>query len=131
MRKNKLNNINLSAALTNFFDKYDVYVGNDYNSFTTRIAPPKASGYSYNGGIIFSKDSNGEYIAEAVGQTVLQTVDVSSLINDYGADSQIRGIAVIGNSAYRTVKVLSELTALEKYGDTLTEYGAKDCGRRI
>ena len=233
--------INLSAALTDFYGKYDVYIGNDYNSFITRIALLKASGYSYSGGIGFTKDSNvmyfyryyngnstisskaytsspetlnikldavntfwfhvtpgssgkleiysngvlvdtiestidlsdstvidvyvgnsngaisnlilsdtevdkkeqvailpidttettmtpgenGEYIAESAGQTILQTVDVSSLINDYGADTDIKGIAVIGNPAYRTAEGLSELTALQHDGTTLTEYGTK------
>jgi len=52
-------------------------------------------------------------------------VDTASLIADYGADSDIRGIAVIGNPAYRTAEGLSMLTALEKVGDTLTEYGTR------
>jgi hypothetical protein len=68
---------------------------------------------------------NGNYIAGADGQTILQTVDTASLIADYGADSDIRGIAVIGNPAYRTAEGLSMLTALEKVGDTLTEYGTR------
>ena len=233
--------INLSSALTDFYGKYDVYIGNDYNSFSTRAALLKASGYSYSGGIGFTKDSNvmyfyryyngnstisskaytsspetlnikldaintfwfhvapgspgrleiysngvlvdsidstinlsdstvidvyannangaisnlilsdseidkkeqvailpisatettmtagenGEYIAGAAGQTVLQTVDVSSLINDYGADTDIKGIAVIGNPAYRTAEGLCNMTALQHDGTTLTEYGTK------
>ena len=233
--------INLSVALADFYGKYDVYIGNDYNSFITRVALLKANGYSYSGGIGFTKDSNamyffryynsnssistkaytsnpsalnikldaintfwfhitpsssgkleiysngvmvdtvesaidlsdsftidvyannangaisnlilsdteinkkeqvailpiattettmtqgenGEYIAGTAGQTILQTVDVASLINDYGADTDIKGIAVIGSPAYRTAEGLSDLTALQHDGTTLTEYGTK------
>ena len=69
---------------------------------------------------------DGTYTASAAGQQILQSIDTSSLIADYGADSQIRGIAVIGNPAYRTAEGLSQLTALEKVNDTVTEYGAKE-----
>ena len=233
--------INLSAALTEFYGKFDAYIGNDYNSFTVRTALLRINNYSYSGGIGFTKESNvmyfyrfyngnstisakaytsspatlnikldaintfwfhvtagssgkveiysngvlvdtvesaidlsdsfiidvyasnangaisnlilsdteidkkeqvailpisttettmtqgenGEYIAGAAGQTILQTVDVASLINDYGADTDIKGIAVIGNPAYRTAEGLSELTALQHDGTTLTEYGTK------
>lgn len=72
-----------------------------------------------------TQGENGEYIAGTAGQTILQTVDVASLINDYGADTDIKGIAVIGNPAYRTAEGLSELTALQYDGTTLTEYGTK------
>ena len=72
-----------------------------------------------------TQGTDGEYIAGAAGQTILQTVNVASLINDYGADTDIKGIAVIGNPAYRTAEGLSELTALQHDGTTLTEYGTK------
>ena len=51
--------------------------------------------------------------------------NVASLINDYGADTEIKGIAVVGNPAYRTSEGLSDLTALQHDGTTLTEYGTK------
>lgn len=233
--------IDMSDTLTDFYGKFDVYIGYDNNSFMTRTALLKSNGYSYSGGIAFVKDSNamcfyryyngnnsssakaytsspstlnlkmdaintfwfhatpgssgkleiysngvlvdtlesaidlsdsliidvyannangaisnlilsdteidkreqvailpikstetnmtegedGTYIAGTDGQTILQTVDVDALINDYGADSEIKGIAVIGNPAYRTAEGLSELTALQHDGTTLTEYGTK------
>ena len=70
--------------------------------------------------------SDGKYTASAAGQQILQSIDVASLIADYGADSQIKGIAVIGNPAYRTAEGLSMLTALEQVNGTVTEYGAKE-----
>lgn len=69
---------------------------------------------------------DGSYAANAANQEILQGIDVDSLIADYGADSDIKGIAVIGNPAYRTAEGLSRLTALEKNGDTVTEYGTKN-----
>ena len=71
------------------------------------------------------ESEDGTYIAGSSGQTLLQTVDVDSLINDYGEDSEIKGIAVLGNPAYRTAEGLSELTALQHDGTSLTEYGTK------
>ena len=69
---------------------------------------------------------DGSYSANAAGQQILQSIDTASLIANYGADSDIKGIAVIGNPAYRTAEGLSQLTALEKNGDILTEYGTKE-----
>lgn len=69
---------------------------------------------------------DGSYTADAAGQQILQSIDTASLIAAYGADSDIKGIAVIGNPAYRTAEGLSQLTALEKSDDTVTEYGTKE-----
>ena len=74
-------------------------------------------------------DGSGGYTASAAGQQILQSIDTASLIADYGADSQIKGIAVIGNPAYRTAEGLAYLTALEKNGETLTEYGTKETNK--
>lgn len=68
---------------------------------------------------------DGEYIADAEGQTILQTIDTVSLINAYGADTIIKGIAVIGNPVCRTAEGLSDLTAIQSDGVNITEYGTK------
>ena len=68
---------------------------------------------------------DGKYIAGADGQMLLQTVDTASLVAEYGADSDIKGIAVIGNPAYRTAEGLANLTAISHDGTTLTEFGTK------
>jgi hypothetical protein len=68
---------------------------------------------------------NGEYIADADGQIILQAIDTESLIRDYGADTLIKGIAVIGNPACRTAEGLSNLTAIQSDGAAITEYGTK------
>lgn len=68
---------------------------------------------------------DGEYIADMDGQTILQAIDTESLIRDYGADTLIKGIAVIGNPACRTAEGLSNLTAIQYDGANITEYGTK------
>jgi len=69
--------------------------------------------------------ADGEYIADAEGQIVLQTIDTESIIRDYGADTVIKGISVIGNPACRTAEGLSNLTAIQFDGVNITEYGTK------
>ena len=66
---------------------------------------------------------NGMYTATSPGQMLLQTVDTAALAATYGEESQVTGIALVGNPAYRTAEGLCELTALEKNGETVTEYG--------
>ena len=66
---------------------------------------------------------NGMYTATSPGQMLLQTVDTAALAVTYGEESQVTGIALVGNPAYRTAEGLCTLTALEKNGETVTEYG--------
>ena len=66
---------------------------------------------------------NGMYTATSPGQMLLQTVDTAALAVTYGEESQVTGIALVGNPAYRTAEGLCALTALEKNGETVTEYG--------
>ncbi len=68
---------------------------------------------------------DGSYLAESIGQQILQTVDVASLISDYGGSSPVTGIAVAGRPAYRTADGLSTLTGLSKSGGVQTEHGRK------
>ena len=66
---------------------------------------------------------DGSYEATAANQEILQTVDVTALSAQYGADSRVTGISLVGNPAYRTAEGLCALTALEKSGGNVTEYG--------
>ena len=66
---------------------------------------------------------NGIYTASAAGQMLLQTADTTALAATYGEKSQVTGIALIGNPAYRTGSGLCTLTAIEKNGELITEYG--------
>lgn len=68
--------------------------------------------------------SDGSYLATAEGQHILQKVDVTRLIEDYGGDSEVTGLALVGNPAYRTAEGLSSMTAISKDGDVITEYGS-------
>lgn len=71
-----------------------------------------------------TSDGNGLYTANATGQTLLQNVTVNSLISEFGSDSKVTGIALVGNPAYRTGTVLSSFTAITKQNNIITEHGA-------
>ena len=66
---------------------------------------------------------DGSYEATAANQEILQTVNVAALSAQYGADSRVTGISLLGNPAYRTAEGLCALTAIERSGGTVTEYG--------
>ena len=66
---------------------------------------------------------DGIYTATAAGQILLQTADTTALAAAYGEESQVAGIALVGDPTYRTAEGLCALTALEKNGETVTEYG--------
>ena len=70
-----------------------------------------------------TNSGDGIYMATTAGQTLLQTADTTALAAAYGEESQVAGIALVGNPAYRTAEGLCALTALEKNGETVTEYG--------
>ncbi|MBF1688844.1 MAG: hypothetical protein HXO83_11530, partial [Selenomonas sp.] len=66
---------------------------------------------------------DGSYEATAANQELLQTADVAALSAQYGEDSRVTGISLLGNPAYRTAEGLCALTAIEKSGGNITEYG--------
>ena len=63
----------------------------------------------------------GIYTATAPNQTLLSVVDVEGLSNEYGSDSAVTGIALIGNPAYETDNVVTTLTSLTKSGENISE----------
>ena len=67
--------------------------------------------------------ASGIYLADAAGQILLQTPDVSTLIENYGASSAVTGIAVAGNPAYATGTGITTLTGLSISGDSVAEHG--------
>ena len=71
-------------------------------------------------------NGDGSYTASAANQQILQSVDVAALLAEYGEDSEIRGISLMGNPAYRTAEGLAYLTALEDDGTTVTEVGTSE-----
>ena len=66
--------------------------------------------------------SSGIYVADAIDQTLLATLDLDSLLTETGANSQLTGIAVAGNPAYTTGSNVAALTALSKSGNNLIEH---------
>lgn len=72
---------------------------------------------------------DGSYEATAAGQELLQSVDVASLITQYGGNSRVVSIAPFAKPAYRTAEGLCALTAIEKGGGTITEQGRHIVGQ--
>lgn len=72
---------------------------------------------------------DGSYEATAAGQELLQSVDVASLITQYGGNSRVVSIAPFAKPAYRTAEGLCSLTAIEKSGDVITEHGRHIVGQ--
>lgn len=67
-------------------------------------------------------DENGIYFANEANQFLLQSVDVSTLIENYGASSAVTGIALVGNPAYKTATGLAALTSLSRAGTSTVEH---------
>lgn len=72
--------------------------------------------------------AGGMYIANSIGQTFLQTPDVSSLITAHGANSTVTGFEIIAQRAYRTGTGLTKITGLKKSGTTITDQSTMDVG---
>ena len=72
-----------------------------------------------------SSYGDGCYLAENEGEQILQPVDVTSLIADYGGASEVTGIAVAGNPAYKTASGLTQLISISKVNNVQNEHGAK------
>lgn len=75
--------------------------------------------------------TGGMYIANSIGQTFLQTPDVSSLITDHGANSTVTSVQVRGNPAYRTGAGLKNMIGLSKSGNTITEHNTIAVGTAV
>lgn len=65
---------------------------------------------------------NGIYIADKANQTLFQTVDMSTLIENYGASSTVTGISLVGSPAYATAAGLTSLISLTKSGTSIIEH---------
>lgn len=68
--------------------------------------------------------ASGIYIADTVNQQLLQSVDVSELAENFGANSAVTGIQVVGNPAYATGTGITTLTVLSKSGGVVSEKGS-------
>lgn len=64
----------------------------------------------------------GIYVADKVGQKLLQSVDVTAVADIYGDDAPLTGFLLIGDPAY-TDSDTGHLTAISKIGSETTEHG--------
>ena len=65
--------------------------------------------------------ASGLYFADTASETILQSVDTSALIQEYGSDTNVTGIALIGNPAYQVDDVIGNITSLSKQNDVVTD----------
>ena len=70
----------------------------------------------------FDSLPSGLYTADTASETLLQSVNVNSLIQQYGSDTNVTGIALIGNPAYQVDDVVGNLTALTKQNNVVTDH---------
>ena len=71
----------------------------------------------------------GIYTATATNQSLLSAVNVNALAEEYGGDSQVTGVEIVGNPAYKTAEGLSSLTAFSKDSSgNVTNYGTYTLG---
>ena len=68
----------------------------------------------------FDSDT-GIYTANAANQTLMSAVNTDYLVNEYGSDSAVTGIALIGNPAYKTANGLTSLTAQSKENNVISD----------
>lgn len=68
--------------------------------------------------------ASGIYVADNLGQTLLQSPDMLSLVENYGASSAVTGITVLGNPAYKTGSGMTTLTGITKAGGSIIEHGS-------
>ena len=66
---------------------------------------------------------SGIYVANAVNQQLLQSVDVAQLIETYGASAVITGIQLVGNPTYKIGAGSASLVGLIKNGASIAEQG--------
>ena len=70
----------------------------------------------------FELGDDGEYIGKENGQTLLQTVDASTLISNFG-DKPINHIVAYGAPGYRVGTAVSAATGISKADDIITAHG--------
>lgn len=70
----------------------------------------------------FEAGEDGEYIAKENGQTLLQTVNASSLVTTHG-NRPINHIVAYGNPGYRVGTAVTAATGISKEGSVITPHG--------
>ena len=65
---------------------------------------------------------SGLYTADTAGETLLQSPNISALIADYGSNTNVTGIAMIGNPAYQVDDIIGNVTSLSKENNVVTEH---------
>lgn len=108
----------MEASTNNPFYFSNIIVSDEYVDPYEEIIPlPIASTET---DMTFDSDT-GIYTANAANQTLMSAVNADYLANEYGSDSAVTGIALIGNPAYKTASGLTSLTAQSKENNVVSD----------
>lgn len=66
--------------------------------------------------------ASGLYVADTASETLLQAVDTGALMQEYGSNTNVTGIVLIGNPAYQVDDVIGNITSIIKQNDTITDH---------
>lgn len=73
----------------------------------------------------FSSVGGGEYVGNASGQKLLQTIDTSDAVAKFGATSKVSHLVVYGNPGYRVGSNITEAYGISKDGNSsITSHGS-------
>lgn len=120
--------MNYVANYTKIATLYDTNIVTKFSNviFSNEEISPKERVISLPTGATFTDmvaGASGLYIADAANQTLLQSVDVATLIENFGASSAVTGVVVAGIPAYKTAEGLATLISLSKSGGSVIEHG--------
>ena len=111
-----INYISKPSAMETFFS--NVIISDEYISPYERVVPLIVS----NTVTDMETLESGLYVADNASETLLQSVNTTSLVNEYGSDAQVTGIALIGNPAYEVDDVIGSLTSITKQNGVVTDH---------
>ena len=73
----------------------------------------------------FSSVGGGEYVGNASGQKLLQTIDTTDAVAKFGAASKVSHLVVYGNPGYRVGSNITEAYGISKDGNSsITSHGS-------
>lgn len=74
----------------------------------------------------FTAGDNGEYIGTENGQTLLQAVNASQAITQYGGNQPINHIVAYGNPSYRVGSGITQASGISESDGTITSHGTTE-----
>lgn len=97
----------ISYSSSNGFFSSVIISDQEINPYEKLVALPVTSTITD-----MSPRDEGGYIASDTTQTLLQSVDTTALIENYGSDAQVTSIALVGRPAYEVAEILGKITSI-------------------